>query len=267
MDSLFAQAKACLEACQVRDKLEKTKSVVQSWRIGQLSLLENEPPEPIRQAGHPARPLLVAPKDLPRRGLGTARGRFALVHAVAHIEFNAINLAWDAVYRFRGLPRAYYADWIGVVADEARHFELLQARLVRLAGDYGDLPAHNGLWTSAMRTAHDPLVRMALVPRVLEARGLDVTPNMIKNLGTVGDYETARILRVIWEEEVRHVEIGSRWFRHLCEQRDLEPETTFFRLLEEYLENQVRGPFDHSARLRAGFTHGELRRLQRLPSQ
>lgn len=207
--------------------------------------------------GRPERPLLVHPREVPTRGLGTVAGRVALIHAVAHIEFNAINLALDAALRFSGLPAAYYADWLSVAQDEARHFVLLQTRLRQLGADYGDCTAHNGLWEAAEKTAHDPLVRMALVPRVLEARGLDVTPGMIRRLREVGDHETVVCLEVILAEEVGHVEKGTRWFRHLCAQRGLEPVATFRRLLGEH-GAQLRPPFNEAARAQAGFVAEEL---------
>ncbi len=208
--------------------------------------------------GRPERPLLVRPRDVPTRGLGTAEGRAALVHAVAHIEFNAINLALDACCRFPGLPADYYVDWIGVAQDEARHFQMLRTRLRELGHDYGDFPAHNGLWEAAEKTAADPLVRMALVPRVLEARGLDVTPGMIRRLHEVGDEATIACLQIILTEEVNHVRIGTHWFRHLCAQRGLEPDATFRRLLAEH-GVQLRPPFNEEARLAAGFSTEELR--------
>ena len=176
-----------------------------------------------RVPGRPARPSLVQPSQVPHRGLGTVAGRAALIHAVAHIEFNAINLALDACWRFGGLPDAYYRDWLSVAQDESRHFLMLDARLRQLGYAYGDFEAHNGLWEAAEKTSADVMVRMALVPRVLEARGLDVTPGMIDRLTALGDLETAGILGVILEEEVRHVEIGTRWFRHFCAQRELAP--------------------------------------------
>jgi len=202
--------------------------------------------------GRPERPLLVAPREVPHRGLGTAAGRAALVHAVAHIEFNAINLALDACCRFRGLPADFYVDWLRVAGDEARHFSMLEARLRELGHAYGDLPAHNGLWEAAEKTAGDPLLRMALVPRVLEARGLDVTPGMIGRLREVGDTATVAILEVILREEVDHVRIGTAWFRHLCARRNMDPSTTFRRLLEQH-GVRVRPPFNTAARLAAGF--------------
>lgn len=207
--------------------------------------------------GRPAQPQLCHPHDVPHRGLGSAEGRAALVHAVAHIEFNAINLALDACWRFRGLPADYYRDWLSVAQDEARHFSMLQARLGEMGYRYGVFTAHNGLWEAAEKTAHDPLVRMALVPRVLEARGLDVTPGMIARLEEAGDLQTVAALRVILDEEVRHVAIGTRWFRHLCAARGLEPDATFRSLLAQ---NNVRihPPLNRAARSAAGFTDAEL---------
>lgn len=212
-------------------------------------------------AGRPDRPLLVRPADLPRRGLGSVEGRIALLHAVAHIEFNAINLALDAALRFPEMPEPFHDDWLSVAIDEARHFRMLRRRLNALGADYGDFPAHNGLWDMAEKTADDVLVRMALVPRVLEARGLDVTPGMIERLGHAGDEASVACLEVILAEEVRHVAIGSRWYRALCAERGLEPESTFRRLLAEHFSGSLRGPFNVAARLRAGFSEQELERL------
>ncbi|WP_370308364.1 ferritin-like domain-containing protein [Sinimarinibacterium flocculans] len=210
-----------------------------------------------RVPGRPPRPVLVHPRDVPRRSLGSADGRRALLHAVAHIEFNAINLALDAVCRFDGLPPAFYADWLSVARDEARHFRLLRARLQQLGCDYGDVPAHNGLWEAAEKTAHDVLVRMAMVPRVLEARGLDVTPGMMARVREAGDEPTLAILATILDEEVRHVAIGTRWFRHLCASRGLEPVATFRRLLGEH-GVRLHPPLNLDARERAGFVPAEL---------
>lgn len=213
-----------------------------------------------RVPGRPDRPRLVAPKAVPSRGLGSVQGRAALVHAVAHIEFNAINLALDAILRFPEMPSAYRQDWLAVAKDEARHFRLLSERLSELGHAYGDFPAHNGLWEAAEKTAHDPLVRMACVPRVLEARGLDVTPGMIERLRAAGDAATAAILVTILEEEVAHVAVGTRWFRWLCGQRGLEADATFERVLGEQ-GVVVRPPINHPARTAAGFSAAELARL------
>ncbi len=212
--------------------------------------------------GRPPRPRLVAPRHLPRRALASAEGRAALIHAVAHIEFNAINLAWDAVARFRGMPDAYYRDWVSVAVDEARHFGLLSARLGKLGYAYGDFDAHDGLWEMAVETAGSCLARMALVPRVLEARGLDVTPGMIERLRAVGDEATAAILRIILREEVAHVAAGSRWFLWCCEREGVEPHATFRSLIARHMRGGLRGPFNIEARLSAGFTAAELEELE-----
>jgi uncharacterized ferritin-like protein (DUF455 family) len=207
--------------------------------------------------GRPARPLLVDPLDVPRRRLGNVEGRVALVHAIAHIEFNAINLALDAAWRFRDMPELFTIEWLSVAQDEARHFQMLSHRLNDLGHVYGDFPAHDGLWAMARQTAGSCLARMALVPRVLEARGLDVTPGMITRLRTAGDIETVEILEVILEEEIRHVAIGTHWFRYCCERECVEPLATFFDLLARYF-GRPRGPFNIDARLLAGFTSEEL---------
>lgn len=207
--------------------------------------------------GRPDAPLLVPPRELPRRGLGTIEGRVALIHAVAHIEFNAINLALDAALRFQQMPQAFRADWISVAQDEARHFSMLANRLQELGHRYGDLPAHNGLWEAACKTANDVLERMALVPRVLEARGLDVTPGMINRLTEVGDQDTVALLKIILSEEVRHVEIGTHWYRTLCRQQGLDPIKTFRSVCQRH-RVQLRGPFNMAARTRAGFEPAEL---------
>ncbi len=225
-------------------------------RVAALQSLAAMPAMPL-QAGRPDRPRLVGPREVPSRGLGSIEGRAALCHAVAHIEFNAINLALDAGLRFGGMPPAYYKDWLSVAQDEARHFLMMQTRLKQLGYDYGDFAAHNGLWEACEKTAHDVLLRMACVPRVLEARGLDVTPNLINRLREVGDLDTMAVLEVILSEEVRHVEIGTRWFHHLCAERKLAPVSTFRRLLAEQ-NIQLRPPFNHAARAEAGFVAAEL---------
>jgi uncharacterized ferritin-like protein (DUF455 family) len=198
------------------------------------------------------------------RGLGSAEGRAAFIHAIAHIEFNAIDLAWDAVYRFRNMPPAFYADWVQVADDEARHFAMLQARLAELGHAYGDFPAHNGLWEMAEKTAGSCTARMALVPRVLEARGLDVTPGMIQRLRSLGDDASADILAVILAEEVAHVAAGSRWFAWCCAREGVDPAVTFAALLEGIAKGAIRGPFNRDARHAAGFDDDEMILLERL---
>ncbi len=222
------------------------------------------PVQTVPVPGRPARPELVHPKKVKQRKLTSPTGRMALLHAVAHIEFNAINLALDAAYRFRDMPDAYYTDWIKVASEEAYHFSLVCERMAQLGGDYGDLPAHNGLWEQACKTDYDVLVRMALVPRVLEARGLDVTPPMIEKLQQVGDDETVAVLEIILRDEIGHVKIGSDWYRYCCEQRGVEPEATFRRLIRDIMQAPLRGPFYEEGRLLAGFSEEELVQLRLL---
>lgn len=261
--SLFAAAHACLRAATPGDKVALTLSAAQAFVRGELAIDEDaSQPEPICMPGRPERPKLVHPRELPRRGFGNNEGRAAFIHSIAHIEFNAIDLAWDAVYRFRGLPPQFYADWVSVAQDEARHFVMLRERLQQFDHDYGDFDAHNGLWEMAEKTAHSGLERMALVPRVLEARGLDVTPSMIVKLRALGDDATADILDVILREEVGHVAAGSRWFRWYCEREAVEPEETFRRLLVQYGRGVLYGPFNLEARAAAGFSDEELLALQ-----
>ena len=249
----------CLQASDPARKVELTAAFAALFSVGGVTVGRcDEPVQTICAPGRPERPNLVAPRNVAHRGLGSVEGRAAFVHAIAHIEFNAINLAWDAVYRFRGMPQQFYADWVGVAADEARHFAMLRERLQQLGHDYGDFDAHNGLWEMAGKTAHSCRERMALVPRVLEARGLDVTPGMIVRLRTVGDDATAQILEVILREEVAHVAAGSRWFRWCCERDGVEPEAEFRRLLEDHARGAVRGPLNLDARAAAGFSAAEL---------
>ena len=263
MNSLFDAARSCLDAASPEQKVERTFAAAQAFARGELAIPQGAPPpEPIRMPGRPARPVLVHPRELPRRGFGTKEGLAAFIHAVAHIEFNAIDLAWDAAYRFRGMPDAFYADWIGVANDEARHFAMLRERLQQLGYDYGDFDAHNGLWEMAEKTAHDGLARMALVPRVLEARGLDVTPGMIAKLRSLGDTATVAILEIILREEVAHVAAGSRWYRWYCERAGVDHALRFRELLREYAGGVLHGPFNTDARLAAGFDADELQTLQ-----
>lgn len=261
--SLFAEATRLLA---VPDPVTKCDGVAELGRVveqGGFRLDREAPVPPVGRPGRPARPDLVEPSRVPRRRLGAKAGRVALVHAIAHIEFNAINLALDAVARFRGMPNRYYREWVSVAVDEARHFRLLRDRLHALDADYGDLPAHDGLWEMAQATADSCLARMALVPRVLEARGLDVTPGMIERLQAVGDADTVAALEVILREEVRHVAIGSHWFRYCCQREGLAPEPTFRELLESRYRGVVRGPFNCDARRAAGFSSRELDWLKR----
>jgi uncharacterized ferritin-like protein (DUF455 family) len=208
--------------------------------------------------GKPERPELVPPLGVKRRAMNTVEGRAALIHALSHIEFNAINLALDAVWRFPGMPDDYYNDWLLVAHEEAYHFSLLADHLLSLGYDYGDFPGHNSLWELAERTQSDVLARMALVPRTMEARGLDATPALRAKIAQAGDQAAAAILDIILRDEIGHVAIGNRWFAYLCSQRQLDPITCFAALATEFRAPQLRGPFNIQARLAAGFTQAEL---------
>ena len=259
---LHAAARLCLDAAEPAEKLRLTRVAWEAFAAGDLHAdCASPPPQLISAPGRPAKPELVNARQVPQRGLGTEHGRAALVHAIAHIEFNAINLAWDAVYRFRGMPDAFYCDWASCANDEARHFAMLSGRLQELGYSYGDFAAHDGLWQMAEKTADSDTARMALVPRVLEARGLDVTPGMIERLRKLGDERTVAILELILREEVGHVAAGTRWYLHCCERDRLDPVATFFALVRDYMGVNLRGPFNLPARRQAGFTEPELDRL------
>jgi len=258
MSNLFELAAECLAIDSVEEKLAATKSLSQKWQCGQLSLQRTGNILPISRCGRPGRPALVPPKKLAKRGMGTPFGRATMLHAIAHIEFNAINLAWDVVQRFRTMPGQYYDDWVRVADEEAMHFSLIRDQLREYGYDYGDFDAHNGLWEMAAKTADDVLERMALVPRVLEARGLDVTPGMIAKLRQAGDNQSADILEIILRDEVGHVEIGTRWFRYCCEERGLNPDPCFIELLRGHFPDGLKGGLNMAARKKAGFSDWEL---------
>lgn len=263
MPSLFDAAADCLSEPDLARKLALTHATAAALARGELVLPDDAPPpQPIAAPGRPERPALVPARNLPQRGLGSMAGRAAFLHAVAHIEFNAVNLAWDAVYRFRGMPAAFYADWVQVADDEARHFAMLETRMRELGVAYGDFEAHNGLWEMAEKTADSCLRRMALVPRVLEARGLDVTPGMIARLRHSDDHASADILEVILREEVAHVAAGTRWYHWCCERDGLAPGREFIRLVREIARGSLRGPFNRVARAEAGFDDYEMAELE-----
>ena len=263
--TLSDAVRSCLDAGDPLGKIALVNQAALDLQSGRLQVSGGGGvPEAIRAPGRPALPQLVSPRDLPQRGLGSEEGRAALLHAVTHIEFNAINLALDAVYRFRGMPEQFYLDWMSVAVDEARHFGLLAQRLEELGSAYGAFQAHNGLWEMAERTADSCLARMALVPRVLEARGLDVTPGMIVRLRSLGDQRSADILEVILAEEVRHVAIGSHWFAWCCEREGLSPEPTFIALIRGVAKGSIRGPYNLPARAAAGFADSEMALLAAL---
>jgi len=258
-DELRCAALDCLAESEVTVKLAAVALLAQAWAQGSKSLdSELQMVADRTIPGRPARPELVPPLAVERRSMRIPTGRAALIHALAHIEFNAINLALDAIWRFEGMPVDYYSDWLRVAAEEALHFSLLAQHLQKLGYAYGDFPAHNSLWDMAEKTRDDILARIALVPRTLEARGLDASPPMRAKLSQAGDIKAAKILDIILRDEIGHVAIGNRWFNWLCEQRGLEPVATYAALTLRYKAPPLRGPFNIDARRAAGFSESEL---------
>lgn len=260
---LRLQALDCLAETDFLIKTKKVSELASNWLAGSCRLEASTlftPPDNI--PGYPSKPDLVSPKDVARRNMRTTEGRAVMIHALAHIEFNAINLALDAIWRFAGMPEQYYSDWLKVAAEEAYHFTLLNEHLIKLGYVYGDFPAHNSLWEMASRTTDDILARIALVPRTMEARGLDASPALRSKVAQVGDMEAATILDIILRDEIGHVAIGNHWFNWLCEARGLAPISTYAALAKQYEAPSPRKPFNHQARLAAGFTEQELAWLE-----
>ena len=266
---LYAACHACLMEPDPFKKADKTQALYKQH--ASMARLFDEPGactvERIETPGIPETPALVDPRSVKRRGFGSDAGRLALLHALAHIEFNAINLALDAAYRFRQMPYEFATDWLLVAADESRHFLLVAERLAELDSHYGAFDAHAGLWNMALKTDHDVMVRMALVPRVLEARGLDVAPPMIKKFRQNDDHLSADLLDIIFNDEIRHVQIGNHWFRYCCEQRGLKPSDVFEQLLRQHSRGYLRGPYNEEARVQAGFSMEELDALKEIEAE
>ncbi|MEZ0316918.1 MAG: ferritin-like domain-containing protein [Methylophilaceae bacterium] len=243
-------------------KAQGVRDLALAWATGAISLEVDALLSPQAHIpGQPAKPELVSPLRVKRRAMNTLEGRAILIHALAHIEFNAINLALDAIWRFAGMPTTYYVDWLKVADEEALHFSLLAGHLQTQGYVYGDFPAHNSLWEMAAKTEGDILARIALVPRTMEARGLDASPPVRAKLAQAGDMDAAAILDIILRDEIGHVAIGNHWFSWLCEQRGLEPIKAYADLALKYEAPSMRGPFNMEARRAAGFTEPELAAL------
>lgn len=253
MKTIAEAAVAVLSTAKAADKAAISRDMAARWQQGALE--HAFPAAPPDRPARPARPELKAPRDVAKRRAGGSKdNRVALLHAVAHIELNAIDLAWDIVARFGArMPRGFTDDWVRVGDDEARHFLLISDRLAALGAAYGDLPAHDGLWQAAYSTRHDLLARLSVVPLVLEARGLDVTPSMIERLDRMGDTESAAALRIIYEDEITHVAAGRRWLEYLCERENVDPVETYQKLVSRYFNGDLKPPFNEEARNSAGF--------------
>ncbi|MGD9802132.1 MAG: ferritin-like domain-containing protein [Hyphomicrobiaceae bacterium] len=257
--SLVAGARAVVAAIDPTDKVRIARATAAAWRertlsIGRLSASEPMPDRP----GRPARPELKSPRDMPRRSSHGVRGRVALLHSLAHIELNAVDMTWDLIGRFahESVPRSFFDDWVEVGGEEAEHFALVSRRLSELDAAYGDLPAHDGLWQAAQATGHNLIARIAVVPLVLEARGLDVSPAMIASLEGAGDHASAEVLQVIYRDELGHVGCGAKWFRYLAERQGVAPEPLFHTLVRRHFRGPIKPPFNDRARAEAGLTSG-----------
>ena len=266
----YARLEAALRTPEPASKCAQVRALWADWQAGNL-LWPDRPAAQIAPAEvfpaasltFPECPELLPPQQVRSRNMGSALGRVTMLHAVAHIEYNAVNLALDAACRFRQLPREFTEGWLRVAHEEVEHFTLVTQHMAELGYAYGDLPAHRGLWDMACKTAHDPLVRMALIPRLFEARGLDVTPGMAEKFRQVGDHVAVAILEIILREEIGHVALGDVWFRQLCAERGLNPEATYLELLQQYDAPRLKPPFNTKARLAAGFTAEELAVLEK----
>jgi len=259
LTELRAAALHWLLAADPTAKAAGVRALAAAWRDGALTLdAEAVMPAPGGIPGRPDKPALVPPLEVKQRAMHTVEGRATLIHALAHIEFNAINLALDAVWRFAGMPADYYADWLRVADEEALHFSLLADHLAALGWAYGDFPAHNSLWDMAEKTSGDVLERMALVPRTLEARGLDASPPVRAKLAQAGDHAAAAILDIILRDEIGHVAIGNRWYGWLCGARGLDPIVTYAAVAARHKAPQLRGNLNLEARRLAGFTEEEI---------
>lgn len=263
MNNLFEFAEACLYDAAIDEKLALTHRARQLLESGELDLKAAQPPLAISGVTFPNRPELLPPRLMPNRKLTAPGGVAAFFHAIAHIEFVAIYLAWDIIYRFRGLPNQFYQDWLRIADEEAQHFALIRTHLQSMDIAYGDLPAHSGLWDHARDTADDVLARLALVPRCLEARGLDVTPGLIDKFKKLGDNAGVLLLERILTDEIGHVERGSFWFKTLCTQQGFDPDSKFQQLIGQYyLGGKPKGPFNHEIRKLAGFSKAEISWLE-----
>lgn len=265
--NLVAGARAIVATPDTSEKVRLAYAVSKAWFKRDLALgtPSRDGPMPDRP-GRPEKPVLLAPRDMPKRSLSGKAGRLALIHSLAHIELNAVDLTWDLIGRFADirLPRSYYDDWVRVGLEEAKHFAMLEDRLALLDTTYGDLPAHDGLWQAAQDTGHDLAARLAIIPLVLEARGLDITPPMIEKARSLGDEETAKCLDVIYRDEKHHVAFGAKWFRFLCDRQGIRPEPAFHTYVRTHFRGSLKPPFNDRARSEAGLTPGFYKPLARL---
>jgi len=263
MNNLYEQAKIGFLTADPDEKIALTLDIAGDWFGKKLSWREGAAVELLNEPGRLDKPEIVLPKDVRKRKLGSEEGRAALIHSLAHIELTAINLAWDTIYRYRDMPKEYYDDWVQCAQEEASHFMMLRDRLKEMGYDYGSFTAHNELWKMAVTTSGDLMDRMGIVHRVFEARALDVVPNSLKKFEKLNDTKMVKALTTICNDEIGHVSAGTRWFRYRCEQEKIDPDTTFFKLLKEYMSGPLSGPFNREARLACGFSENEMDGLEK----
>lgn len=261
MENLFSLAHACLTESNLDRKIQLSEVNSRLMTSGVTEVVPLGFNKEIIKPGRPEIPVLVAPRDLPKRKLHTDEGRAAMIHSFAHIEFNAINLAWDVICRFQDMPDEFYMDWAQVAQEETKHFQMLRELLNDLSFDYGDFAAHDGLWKIAEETSHDLLLRLAVVPRIMEARGLDVTPGLIERFRNLNDEKTCEVLALILKEEIGHVHIGTKWYRYQCKQINRDADEMFNEIASEFLPHTDSRKINISARRKAGFSSSELNYL------
>ncbi len=262
VENIFTIAELCLHHSDITQKVEEPHRARKLFENEMLSFESLSPALPITKTKFPDKPKLLNPRDMPRRRINSSEGKRAFFHALAHIEFIAISLAWDILYRFRGLPEKFYQDWLQVADEEAQHFTLIKDHLLEMDVNYGDLPAHHGLWEHAEDTQGDVLARLAIVPRCMEARGLDITPQMINKFKAKEDQKSVKLLTRILDDEVGHVKIGSYWFKKICEQNGFNHEEKYKELITKFFKGKPKGPFNRELRIIAGFTTAEINWLE-----
>jgi len=260
--NLFEEAQRCFLLTDPDEKIEATREVAHRYLAGKLDWQSRDTPIQYKAPGRLDKPQIVTPRKAPKRGFNSPLQRARLLHALTHIELTAVNLAWDTIYRFREMPKAYYDDWAQTAIDEANHFIDLRTLMRQLDFDYGDFNVHDEIWNAAVQTSGDIMDRMAVVHRVLEARALDIVPQSIDRFTAIGEHASARALTTIANDEVAHVSAGSRWFRYRCEQEGLDADSTFFKLVKQYTKGYAKGPFNLEIRREAGFSENELSLLE-----
>jgi uncharacterized ferritin-like protein (DUF455 family) len=261
--SLRGGATMAILSADLDEKTELAQETARRWHARRLSLRSPLDPQLPERPGRPEKPLLVPPKATEKRSLHTLPGRIAMLHALAHIELNAVDLALDIVARFASepVPHSFFDGWMRVAFEEAKHFRLVRERMQALGADYGDMPAHDGLWQAAHSTRNDLTARLAVVPLILEARGLDVTPSLQEKMRETGDIDSADVLKVIYEDEKGHVAVGAKWFRFLCAREKKDPAATFKQLVRANFRGALKAPFNDVARAEAGLTPSFYRSL------